>query len=87
MRNAAGLMFTVPGSMIIMLILTTVLFAISAVTVIVMVFFFAMFTTLWSTHMVDAAIKIIEDRETESDDDSDTHDAARRPAGQIRPRD
>ncbi|MFZ9859281.1 MAG: hypothetical protein ACO3F2_13215 [Roseiflexaceae bacterium] len=87
MRNAAGLMFTVAGSMIIMMVLTAVLLAISLVSVIVMVFFFAIFTTLWGTHMVDAAIKIIEDRESESDDDGDTHDAARRPAGQIRPRD
>jgi hypothetical protein len=86
MRNAAGLMFTVAGSMVIMLVLTTVLLAVSLVSVIVMVFFFAIFTTLWGTHMVDAAIKIIEDRESTSEDDGDTHDAARRPAGQIRPR-
>jgi hypothetical protein len=86
MRNAAGLMFTVAGSMILMLIITTILLAISVVTVIVLVFFFAIFTTLWGTHMVDAAIKIIEDRESTSDEETDTHDAARRPAGQIRPR-
>jgi uncharacterized membrane protein len=89
MRNAAGLMFTIAGSMIIMLILTTILLAISVISVIVLVFFFAIFTTLWGTHMMDAAIKIIEDREAASEDDGDgdTHDAARRPAGQIRPRD
>jgi hypothetical protein len=87
MRNAAGLMFTIAGSMIIMLILTTILLAISVISVIVLVFFFAVFTTLWGTHMVDAAIKIIEEREATSEDDGDTHDAARRPAGQIRPRD
>jgi len=87
MRNAAGLMFTVAGSMVIMLIITTALLAISVISVIVLVFFFAIFTTLWGTHMVDAAIKVIEDRESAPDEETDSHDGVRRPAGQIRPRD
>lgn len=87
MRNAAGLMFTVPWSMIIMMVITAIVLTISVISVIVLVFFFAMFTTLWGTHMVDTAIKIIEDRENVGDEETDTHDAARRPAGQIRPRD
>ena len=86
MRNAAGLMFTIPGSMIIMLLITTLLLAVSVISVIVLVFFFAIFVTLWGTHMVDAAIKVIEDREASSDDVSDEQDSVRRPAGQIRPR-
>lgn len=86
MRNAAGLMFTIPGSMIIMLLITTLLLAVSVISVIVLVFFFAIFVTLWGTHMVDAAIKVIEDREAASDDASAEQDGVRRPAGQIRPR-
>lgn len=86
MRNAAGLMFTIPGSMVIMLIVTALLLAISVASVIVLVFFFAIFVTLWGTHMVDAAIKIIEDREATADEETDDNDGVRRPAGQIRPR-
>jgi uncharacterized membrane protein YesL len=90
LRNAAGLMFTVTGPMIVMLIIATLLLFISVISVIVLVFFFAIFMTLWGTHMVDAAIKIIEDRQAAANNDDDNppdDDGVRRPAGQIRPRD
>ncbi len=88
LRNSAGIMFTISGSMIIIALLMSMLFILSSLFLILMFFFFWIFATLWGTHMTDASIKIVLDRQEQAQakSDSDTDEGPRQPKGQIRPK-
>lgn len=89
LRNSAGVMFSIAGSMILMAIIASLLFIMSSLLLILMIFFFWIFVTLWGTRLTDASIKIILDRQEQeqaSADDYTDDDGPRQPKGQVRPK-
>jgi uncharacterized membrane protein YesL len=83
-RNAAGLMFTNAFASLLMLVIASLLFVISALLLILLLLFFAIIMAYWSTHMTDAAIKVVLDRQAAHAESDTTNEQA--PSGQIRPK-
>ena len=88
MRNAAGLMFTIAGSSLIMILIGSLLFVASALVIILHLLFFAALMTFWGTHLTDAAIAIVKERQANAAHTSENPDDPenRTPSGQIRPK-
>lgn len=85
MRNAAGLMFTIAGSSLIMTLIASLLFVASSLVVILHLLVFATIMTFWGTHLTDAAIALVKERQSQTDQ-SLTNNETRAPSGQIRPK-
>ncbi|MCE2853363.1 MAG: hypothetical protein ACK5C8_10525 [Roseiflexaceae bacterium] len=83
-RNAAGLMFTNAFASLLMLVIASLLFVISALLLILLLLFFAIIMAYWSTHMTDAAIKVVLDRQAAQTESDATNERA--PSGQVRPK-
>jgi len=85
MRNAAGLMFTIAGSSLIMILIASLLFIASSLVIILHLLVFAVLVTFWGTHLTDAAIAVVKDRQEQATQSSQNTDN-RTPNGQIRPK-
>lgn len=83
-RNAAGLMFTNAFASLLMLVIASLLFVVSALLLILLLLFFAIIMAYWSTHMTDAAIKVVLDRQAAQTTTDDADE--RTPSGQVRPK-
>lgn len=83
LRNAAGLMFTNVFGTLTMLVIGSMLCVASALVLILFLFFFVVIMALWSTHMTDAAIKVVLDRQAALA--ASSADGSRVPSGQVRP--
>jgi len=83
-RNALGLMFSIAGPALVVLVIGSALFVFATVFEIVMIFFFAMFMALWGTRLTDQGIARLEERL--KTDASPEEPSERRPAGQVRPK-
>jgi uncharacterized membrane protein len=84
MRNAAGLMFTIAGSSLVMILIGSLLFVASALVIILHLLLFAVLMTFWSTHITDTAIAIVKERQENAVQSAETAEN-RTPSGQIRP--
>ena len=85
MRNAAGLMFTIAGSSLIMIVIASLLFVASSLVIILHLLLFATLMTFWGTHITDAAIAIIKERQANAAQSLENPED-RTPSGQIRPK-
>lgn len=85
MRNAAGLMFTIAGSSLIMIVIASLLFVASSLVIILHLLLFATLMTFWSTHLTDTAIAVVKDRQAQTAPTTEDNDN-RAPSGQIRPK-
>lgn len=85
MRNAAGLMFTIAGSSLIMIVIASLLFVASSLVIILHLLLFATLMTFWGTHITDAAIAIIKERQANAAQSLENPEN-RTPSGQIRPK-
>jgi hypothetical protein len=85
MRNAAGLMFTIAGSSLIMIVIASLLFVASSLVIILHLLLFATLMTFWSTHLTDTAIAVVKDRQAQTASTTEDNDN-RAPSGQIRPK-
>jgi cation transport ATPase len=85
-RNALGLMFSVAGAALVILVIGSALFVFSTLVYIVMIFFFGMFLALWGARTTDVAIARLQDRIAAEAQKPDEDSGERRPAGQVRPK-
>jgi len=85
-RNALGLMFSVAGAALVILVIGSALFVFSTVIFIVMIVFFGMFLALWGTRTTDVAIARLQDSIAAEAQKADEESGERRPAGQVRPK-
>jgi hypothetical protein len=85
MRNAAGLMFTIAGASLIMILIASLLFVASSLVIILHVLLFATLVTFWGTHLTDAAIAVVKERQENATQSTENNDD-RAPSGQIRPK-
>lgn len=85
MRNAAGLMFTIAGSSLLMILIGSLLFIASSLVIILHLLLFATLMTFWGTHLTDAAIAVVKERQERSTQASENPEN-RTPSGQIRPK-
>ena len=85
MRNAAGLMFTIAGSSLIMILIASVLLVAASLVIILQLLLMATLLTFWGTRLTDAAIKVIKARQDQSIQSTENTES-RAPNGQIRPK-
>jgi hypothetical protein len=85
MRNAAGLMFTIAGSSLIMIVIASLLFVASSLVIILHLLLFATLMTFWGTRLTDAAIATVKERQEHATQTTENNDN-RAPSGQIRPK-
>ncbi|MFN7472874.1 MAG: hypothetical protein ACK5S9_14640 [Roseiflexaceae bacterium] len=85
-RTALGLMFSVAGAALVILVIGSALFVFSTLVYIVMIFFFGMFLALWGTRTTDVAIARLQDSIAAEAQKADEESGERRPAGQVRPK-
>jgi hypothetical protein len=85
MRNAAGLMFTIAGSSLVMIVIASLLFVASSLVIILHLLLFATLMTFWGTHITDTAIAIIKERQANAAQSLENSED-RTPSGQIRPK-
>jgi hypothetical protein len=85
MRNAAGLMFTIAGASLIMILIASLLFVASSLVIILHVLLFATLVTFWGTRLTDAAIAVVKERQEQASLTTDNSEN-RAPSGQIRPK-
>lgn len=85
-RNALGLMFSVAGAALVILVIGSAMFVFATLFEIVMIFIFGMFLALWGARTTDVAIARLQDRISAEAGVTDEASGERRPAGQVRPK-